>query len=368
MSRRRFEPPLDDEVLELLRDDPELLAIADALRATRPRRRGVGRGGFALIAAVAVLIAVVAVLRLMPSSPGLVDRALAAVGERPLLRAVFTRALANDELVDLSSGRSRPSTVRVTAIVDDQSGRMRVIVAHNGVVVQDSVAANGVPGASVGVDQVLANFARRYRPSLRTGRATSSRVDGLPTLALAGTGIAVDLDTNARPTRIRGRTSWRVQAIGSTAGPNLLAPRRRSEAIARGDVVARTALRQAPSQALAGAGRVPRVAGYAIERVVTERLRSVTVGGKRSYSSGLRFDLSGPRGRLTVLESRTPEAAYGFGDGYYTFDSNPIPSRYVDLHSLGTSWIGQLRVGVLYVTVHGLTRASVLAAVRSLRH
>lgn len=366
MSRRRFHSPLDKEVVGLLQDDPELLAIADALRATRPRSRHFGRGRLTLAAVVAVCAAGVLAL-VLTSSHGLVDRALAAVGGRPLLRAVLARPLANDELVDLTSGQSRHSTVRVTAVVDDRSGRLRVIVAHNGVVVQDSAAARGLPGESVGVDEVLVNFVRRYRTALRSGRVTASSTDGTSRLALVGIGISVDLDAEARPTQIRGRRSWRVQAIGSTAGARLLKPRPRRRVIARGDVVARTVLEGDPLQALSGAARIPRLAGYALRQVVAERLRSVTASGRQSFSRGLRFDLEGARGRLTVRESLHPEAAYGFSEGRYTFDANPIPSRYLDLHSLGGSWIGQFRLGRLYASLEGEDRASVLAAARSLR-
>ncbi|HYY64237.1 MAG TPA: hypothetical protein VE688_06470, partial [Gaiellaceae bacterium] len=85
-------PLRDPELLELLADDPELLAFADAVASTRsaapavrPRRRR-----FAVLAAAALLLGAavaIAVALTIPWShnPSLVDRALAAVGEQPVL-------------------------------------------------------------------------------------------------------------------------------------------------------------------------------------------------------------------------------------------------------------------------------------------
>ena len=54
---------LDDEVLELLADDPELLAIADAVSETQTRRRRVRPArlaGAAVLAGVAAVVLAVA--------------------------------------------------------------------------------------------------------------------------------------------------------------------------------------------------------------------------------------------------------------------------------------------------------------------
>jgi hypothetical protein len=82
----------------------------------------------------------------------------------------------------------------------------------------------------------------------------------------------------------------------------------------------------------------------------------------------VRLDFTGPAGRLIILEALRPELAYGFAEGRYTFNANPIPARQVDLQSdaAGHAWIGQIRIGALYLTVRGSSRDSVLAAVRAL--
>jgi hypothetical protein len=80
MTPRRVR--LDDELLELLADEPELLAIADAIVETqRPRRRVPAVGLVAIGAGLACLL--VLVLALWPSSrsPGIADNtAVAAIG------------------------------------------------------------------------------------------------------------------------------------------------------------------------------------------------------------------------------------------------------------------------------------------------
>ncbi len=368
MTDSRFEPPLDDEVVELLHDEPELLAIADALRSTRTRARAYRLP--ALVAIVALAIGVgVGVLLLTSSGPTLVARALAAVGNRPFLRADLERSLPYDELVDLTTGRSRASTVRVTAIADDRSGRLRVIVFHNGAVVQDSVASTGIPGADVGVDTLVVKFMRGYRASLRANSVHVERQGHMSTLAIEHGNFQVELAANARPTGIRAATSWRVRAADSTADAKLLKPNASTPPFVRGDVVSRVNLEQTvAASALQGLVRIPRLRGFVLRRALEERLRSVSSQGHRSFSRGVRLDFIGLGGRLIILEALRPELAYGFAEGRYTFNANPVPTRQVDLQSdpAGHVWIGQTRIGGLYVTVHASSRDTVLAAARSL--
>jgi hypothetical protein len=83
---------IDHEVLELLADDPELLAVADAVAVAGKapvavRRRSLRSGVIATVAASALLVlALVA-----PWNHGhasIVDRARAAIGTAPVLHAV----------------------------------------------------------------------------------------------------------------------------------------------------------------------------------------------------------------------------------------------------------------------------------------
>jgi hypothetical protein len=96
----------DREVLEALRDEPELLAIADAFAATGARRRRRTLPALAAAAAIAALV----LLLVQPwgsGGPGLSDRALAAVGNGPIVHAVIRYQLPGQR-VELATGRSRP--------------------------------------------------------------------------------------------------------------------------------------------------------------------------------------------------------------------------------------------------------------------
>jgi len=126
-------PLRDPELIELLSGEPELLAFADAIVSTRPastiRRRRAWRLA-ALAAAAAVLGAAVSVALTLPWSEraSLVDRALAAVGEKPVLHVVIARpADAPGFLVAIDSGRPIERTER-TEIWFDQGRDLRKTV------------------------------------------------------------------------------------------------------------------------------------------------------------------------------------------------------------------------------------------------
>jgi len=132
VTRTIGSPLYDRELVDLLADDPELLAIADALvetrRArllksgvqarghTRLRRRGVIPVGAALAAA-----AVIAFLLISPwqSTGGdFVQRALAAIGNGPVVHAVIEQQAGYGQLVDLSTGQAVAEPVRAEVWFD----------------------------------------------------------------------------------------------------------------------------------------------------------------------------------------------------------------------------------------------------------
>lgn len=370
MNRDPRKPQLDNEVVELLRDEPELLAIADALRATtsyvpaRARAR-LPRRSLALVAAVAVVsVGLVSIFE--SSSPTLVDRALAAVGNRPLIRGEFERTLPNDEVVDLTSGASRPSTVHVTAIADESTGLLRVRVAHDGEVVSDDSASAGVPAKSAGVDRVLASFVREYRPALRTRAVVAQRVGETDSLRLERAQVTVELTHDAQPRRIRGDGAWRVLTVVSTANRQLLVVPPRQRGVAGGDVVSRTPIAPTAARpALGGRALLPTVRGFSLRRAFSETLRSVTSKGS-SRSPGLRLEFAGGGHRLVVLQALQPEAAYGFAEGRYTFEFNPVPTGAIDVNGRPGAWIGQMRLGGVFFTLRADDRKVLLTAARAL--
>ena len=81
----------DPEVLELLADDPRLLALADAVAATQqaPRRPLLHRAGPRVAAVAVVAAAAVVVALVVPKGEhGIVDRAIAAIGDGRVMHVI----------------------------------------------------------------------------------------------------------------------------------------------------------------------------------------------------------------------------------------------------------------------------------------
>jgi hypothetical protein len=130
----------DLEVLDLLRDEPELLAVADAVATTQKREARLSRQLLAVPAIAAVLIAVALFAPWQRSTPSLFDRALAAVGNEPVLHVVTQRTEPVDwELVNLATGeRSAPVLSIRTEIWYDGERRLEHSVTRmNGKVSDD---------------------------------------------------------------------------------------------------------------------------------------------------------------------------------------------------------------------------------------
>lgn len=134
----------DKEVLELLREEPELLAVADAVGATQrvhrrwsasvPRRTVIALAGVGI---AAVLVLVFALGR--GGAPSIVDRALAAVGEGPVLHAI-TRMPdpSTTARIELSTGReTAPATLEAEMWLHEKRGVLHVINRRDGRVVAD---------------------------------------------------------------------------------------------------------------------------------------------------------------------------------------------------------------------------------------
>jgi hypothetical protein len=259
---------LDHEVLELLADDPELLALADAVAAARQEpvraRRRVSRtvlvGAFVLAAAAAVAL-------VAPWNAGhttLVDRAIAAIGDGPVLHAITRETTSGGGLtvVDLQTGeRSAPVSVLEQEIWYDQAkGLAHTISRTNGRLSDDvlqtpdgSFSSDGpvitcawiarhpveatkervscrfdgdngatprdVPEQPPSVDPALAGFLTQYRDVLASGGARKTGegvVDGTPVYWLS---IPIDVPTDptappSPPVEVRelvavGRDSYR---------------------------------------------------------------------------------------------------------------------------------------------------------------
>ena len=121
----------DLEVIELLAERPDLLAIADAVAATQrtqPVRRS-GRLPVRLVAVAAVLGVAVAVALVSPWSGrgGLVDRALAAIGSGEVIHVVETAEVPGASVVDLRTGAESPVEHTTEIWFDGERGLLRSV-------------------------------------------------------------------------------------------------------------------------------------------------------------------------------------------------------------------------------------------------
>jgi hypothetical protein len=166
----------DAEVIELLAGKPELLAIADAVSATRPaqasrpRRRRIAVRAAVLAAVVAAAIA--AFLAAPQGRPGIIDHALAAVGDGPIMHVV-TELPSGAVDVDLKTGRRSPLIFREELWVDRQLHHFHLVLSQNGRVVGDILYPQDAgSGTSVGSPSpgFLALWTG-YRAALQNGTA-----------------------------------------------------------------------------------------------------------------------------------------------------------------------------------------------------
>jgi hypothetical protein len=125
MTKNVGTPLRDDELVAMLGDDPELLAIADGLVATREHRReSHRRGKHRAITALAAGGAVITLVGLLLASPwqgkgSLVSRALAAVGQEPVLHVVLEERADRVPVIDVRSGQRIPQRVRTEIWFDE---------------------------------------------------------------------------------------------------------------------------------------------------------------------------------------------------------------------------------------------------------
>ena len=170
---------LDRETVELLADDPELLAIADALVATKPRRR---RLPFVVAGAVAASLVLTFVEPWSGGTPALA-RALAALGPRPVVHVIARTPTPRGEVqtetwYDTTHHLLHTNVRRNGKVVDDfvlryftpvRSSRISGFVAtakgRRRFVGPPRVFLAGLPSPE------LVDFATRYRDDLRSGRA-----------------------------------------------------------------------------------------------------------------------------------------------------------------------------------------------------
>jgi hypothetical protein len=138
----------DAELVEMLIDQPELLAIADALRATRSepvtvvqrRRRLTGRGVASAAGVATAIAATVALLLASPwaGSPSFTQKALAAVDGGPVVHVVVTSpASVGGPVIDISTGKTIPRIQQTEIWFDGERDLTKTVQALDGRVVDE---------------------------------------------------------------------------------------------------------------------------------------------------------------------------------------------------------------------------------------
>jgi hypothetical protein len=326
----------DREVLDLLRDDPELLAIADAVQQTqqglRPSRQSRRRVG--VVAAVAACLAAAAagafVLR---------PTAHAGVPAGKFIHVIVKRQMLDTWLVPLAGGPARHSVVSTETWLRADGGKSWTINRIDGTVVDAGtftpfhatsilgpvvMSPNPSAGSAVqpmvavydGYDQALQHGGRRAR-----GSAT---VDGVRVRWVAfnrgPNASAVALDDNGVPRAVSdasNRSIGKIATYETVDEPGAL-PRPHGRVAGRGDsspgrpVSPAEAATAVPGVLWAGRG----VAGLPLRTVLVERLTQRGVPGSRQgvelrYGQAVKNPLA-LTPFLYLWQARRPERAYGF--------------------------------------------------------
>jgi len=173
---------LDHEVLELLADDPELLALADAVAAAREPVKVRRRVSRTVLAGAVVLAAALVIALVAPWNGGhrtLVDRAMAAIGDEPVLHAI-TRETSSAGLtvVDLATGKRAPlqSVVEQEIWYDQARGLAHTITRRDGRL-SDDVLETPAGGFSIDGPVITCAWIARH-PVEATKERVSCRFDG----------------------------------------------------------------------------------------------------------------------------------------------------------------------------------------------
>jgi hypothetical protein len=384
----------DPEVLEALRDQPELLALADAVAETQQRPRRVGLrpallrvGGVAAIAA-GVLLAVLFWPGGGGRTQGILGRALAAIGDDRVMHVVV-QTPSGFQLVELAGGRTITPTDEVEIWSDRSSRRAHAVIRERGRVVAEMLRPDD-PGSTLGeVDPAFAALWTGYQKALADKTATLVGEDSIyghrvywlqfPLPHHGGPGSQVAVDQHSyRPVAFRAYGGGQGRFIPERI---LLA---RTEPFSDSDFRRQTAR----ANPLHGTNTDT---GSALEPGHPLRLRKPWLTAGPSFQ-GVRLTGVGP---LTVTSnkrtSRGVELSYGSraGTRWIQIDelkkpADPsewrgIPAGFVRISPAGeehpmdgggtkTLWTGDLVVDGIYVTIEtDLGRDAVLAVARALK-
>ena len=387
----------DPEVLEALRDEPELLALADALQSTAipapaaaPARRRIPVVRLAVVGAAAIAAVVLLLVSPWSGGPSLTDRALAAIGSRPVLHVVVRYTFG--ERIELRTGRVAPLRREGELWYDPALHVYRSVARADGQVVHRS---SGTGDLSTTEPFVFTTLFRRALAAGKLHAVGRGVIDGQDVIFVqAGGGnenrMRAALDAKSyRLVRLQiyaqGRLASQLDVLRfetvERSQAHLPAPKPGPVPSVAGTSVsggsdyrplslsrARTVFATAP----VWAGRV--VDGHRLETIqredVTDTSGGVTVRGRR-----LTFGY-GPGGELGSEPFLQVEEGPASSPTWRVEIVYPPPPGYVDVTSgqegtgpghMHTQWTGVMQVHGLVVQLTSLSEQTLLAAARALR-
>jgi hypothetical protein len=167
----------DREVLEELRDDPELLALADAVVETQRLRRRFRPWGAVTVVALAAALFLLVLASPWDRGGGngfVVERALAAIDTRAPVTHVTLR-ISQGTRVDLSTGKTSHPALIVDVWQERGAGLVRFVARRDGELVTDQTYSGKDAESEVAFYTGFAEAASWYRDALKAGKA---REDG----------------------------------------------------------------------------------------------------------------------------------------------------------------------------------------------
>ena len=394
---RNDQRPINDpEILELLQDEPELLAIADALAATRvrrPRHRAPYRAlAAAAFLALATIGASISYVLLTDEVPSLSERALAAIGRGRVIHVISQRSESNRLLVDLRANRTRQVVTRTETWFDSRVGTLRTRTRREGTTVADALGRVGVAENQRAQELgslAVATFARGYRRALQSGSAIlagKGRINGVPVgwiefpVGQKAMEVAVIEPTGApiafRFVDDKAGDIWRISSLDSREHLNAdFAAEQTARHASSGQVASETLLQLFRPPTLDGrpvwAGRT--LVGLDLRTAVLQTLTRVP-SQRRQPTKGLKLVYRGESDLfIEVLQARRAEPAYGYSDDHLTLGLIPIPNgnelALVPADKGRRVWVGQFKAMGIYTTIRGSGRDIVIKAARVLtRH
>ncbi len=374
----------DPEVLDVLRDEPELLALADALADTQrqPSQR-VRRLAPRLGAVAAVAAGIAAAVLFWPSGSGtsvVLGRALAAIGDGRVLHLVLEQPLG-ETLVDLRTGERTVETTRLETWTDRDFRRAHIVMRVRGqvadVVLPENAAALGP------VDPAYVAFWTGYREALENGDAKlegEDSVDGRQVYWLRfpsfernqpGTLVAIDRATY-KPVVIRhegpSKSHFDVRVLVAEAIPYRAADFKRigTNPLDTGSVLSSSGyVRPAP---LGAAMEAPWLTlGSRVPGRWLQEVSRTTIKTHGKTIDGIDLVYGGGAGPLTIHELSQPD--------------DPLTWKHIPRGSIGIqegaggdqngtshTWTGNLVKNGVYLTIEtGAGENAVVAAARALR-